>query len=261
MIKNLKIHLAWLTIVLLITGTTVVASNEWVVTKYEGSIFFEGKELGNHPNMPFLQKDGLTYIPVRAIENASIGFTRYDSANKSIYIDMFNFVDGVGGSSNLYAESEDTLFHLRINSSKERYSVGEPLAIWSVLSNRSDKQAKIHHGSPLLHYYVKDAKGSMFGETRASALRTSTVAAHFQEARPLSRFTAYQYNRGSSPRYDLEGGEEIFKKEITRPLHLPAGTYTIGVVADYRIPSDYPTKSFIDLPEHRLESSIQITIE
>ncbi|MBD8498001.1 hypothetical protein [Paenibacillus arenosi] len=259
--KNFKIHLVWFTIVLFITGTTVVASNEWVLTKYEGSIFFEGKELGNHPNMPFLQKDGLTYIPIRSIENASIGFTRYDSANKNIYIDMFNSIDGVGGSSNLYAESENALFHLRINSSKKRYNVGEQLAIWSVLSNKSGEQAKLHHGSPLLHYYVQDAKGSIFGETRALALRTSDITPHFQEVRSWSRFVAYQYNRGSSPRYDLEGGEEIFKKEITRPLHLPAGTYTIGVVAEYRMASDDPTKSIMDLPGHRLESSIQITIE
>ncbi|WP_028594661.1 hypothetical protein [Paenibacillus assamensis] len=259
--KNLKVHLVWLVIVLFITGTTVVASNEWVLTKYEGNIFFEGNELGNHPNLPFLQKDGLTYIPIRSLENADIGFTRYDKASKSIYIDMYHSIDEVGGASNLYADNENSLFHLRINSSKGRYNVGEPLAIWSVLSNKSGKQAKLHHGSPLLHYYVTDAKGAIFGETRALALRTSDIAPQFQEARSWSRFVAYQYNRGSSPRYDLEGGEEIFKKEIIRPLHLPAGTYTIGVVADYRMASNDPTKSIIDLPVQRLESSIQITIE
>ncbi|MDK8183592.1 hypothetical protein [Paenibacillus sp. UMB4589-SE434] len=254
-------RIALLAFVLLLTGTTVNASNAWQLKLYSGKVFWMGKELEQNPSMPFLQKEEVTYIPVRSLEKSGIGFTRYDAKTKNIYIDPYDTFKPTSVSK-AYAQKEDDFFKLRINSSKTNYKGGENLDIWSSLDVKSTASITIKHGNPLVSYFLIDEDGLFVSETRAASLHTSTLHFDDQMISVWRGMLAHHYIGDKYGYFDKPNGEQLFHQEVARPLRLPAGDYTIGAFAEYSVSNEIQKHiENNEVKRKRLEATIKIKIE
>lgn len=244
-------RISLLVVLLFVSGSTVSASNDYVMKRFAGDVYYGGQKLTSE-SMPVLQHNGAAYIPVRAFEYVE-GFVGYDAKTKSIYLDSF-YPKQYGATSQIYDKSENELFQLRINSGSTSYKVGDPLNIWTTLNVKSNHTIQLRHSS-LIQYRITDADGHEVGNPTAARWYESVLQPDDEILESWSDLLIYQYNVW---KHNII--EEQDHKKVPRLLRLPAGTYTISAIVEYQVADEnqeYEDSSIME----KLAAKIQITIE
>lgn len=223
----------------------------------QAEFYYQGQQVTNQ-EWPALQHNGLTYIPIRLLESANVGIVGYDAKTKIINLDPwvpFTSQD----SSVIYDNNDNDVLEIRINSSSDTYKAGEPLNIWATLRVKGEQDIQIRYGGSLISYYLMDQEGSHFTAPEGSRLNESLLRPDDEMLAQWSDNLVYTYNVWANQIEEVEY-PMIAAANTPRILRLPAGTYTIGVAAEYQIANEdqtFPPPSDME----KLEAKIQITIE
>ncbi len=138
-------------------------------------------------------------------------------------------------------------------SEKAVYAEGEPIRIWSRLSNENDHPVTVIHSGPFVGYDIKDEEGFEHNQIYAFYAMPVTLNPGDESSSSLSSsyFAMYNANKNGM-------NAEIIKylNETARPSMLSKGTYTITAVANYS-----RTQNDIVGSKVLLKTSITITVK
>lgn len=246
-----------LVVILLTIGSTVSASDDYVMKRSKSEFYYQGNQLTSQ-NWPVVQHQGMTYIPIRVLEFASVGLVGYDAKTKRINLDPW-IPSTPQEISSIYDKKEDDVFEIRINSGSKIYKAGEPLNIWATLRVNSEKNVKVRYESVFVRYYLMNSDGYRFSMPSSMMMNEAVLKPDDELLHKWSDYPVYAYNMWLNK---LEESENPMEAAANTPriLRLPAGTYTIGAYTEYQIANDdhtYPSPEDME----KLEATIEITIE
>lgn len=246
--KKVKALLVAAAVLLLMSATAHAAGQAIKAALFKSSIYVNNqlKEWGE--DTPLLNYNNRVYVPLRAFATILGDAVGYDAKSKTVYVDQPN---SWPVQSKLHSATEEEGLEIKILSEKAVYAYGEPIRIWARLSNASNQEITLYHGSPLVGFNIKDKDGFESNQWYALDLHTSKFKPGDEYSSILSPRQFLAYNSYKQGIYDFDR----YSDKTARPAALPKGEYTIEAVADYSL-----SKEINDDTKRKLKASIQITV-
>lgn len=238
-----------------VVGLLVCAAPIHAATEYVRANFFAGNVVVNNQivaaDNELLSYQGSVYAPVRAIAEAMKGYVSYDSTDKTVYIER---PTQKAAKSTLHSKKEEGPVTLHLFSEKSEYVSGEPIHIWSRLSNTSDTAVELHHSSALLLYSITDQDGFTYEPLQPFDLVVSEFQPDEEYASTLDPIEFVAYNTFKQRERDPNLDIQAYLKRAVRPATLPPGEYTLTLKSSFRVGTD-PEDRF-----RKVQTSIQLTV-
>lgn len=211
----------------LLTTTVLAASDQITISLFKGKIVFNNKIVNLKQDV--FNINGKVYVPIRAFAESMKGHVSYDKNNQTIYVDQSSPSDK---KSTVNEKVKDDTFTLSAFATKATYTYGEPIELWSRISNHTEHTVNILHGASLLEYYITDEDGFTSDMIYDYNLDSSIFASgdEFNSSLNHNNFLVYNLNKNGILEKDQL---QSYINETARPYNLPKGAYTITVKAQY----------------------------
>lgn len=179
-------------------ATCIVVLSMLTAASPLGSYLFKGTLVLNNNVVVLKQSlykiNGTIYVPLRAFTEQLKGNIAYDKQTETVYIEQQLLSNK---KSTINKKSENESFTLHSFSTKDTYKYGEPIEIWSRLTNHSNETIDIEHGEALIDFIITDEQGFTSTLTHGLALSSSSFQAGDEWLTYLkpAHFIAYNFNR------------------------------------------------------------------
>ncbi len=168
--------------------------------------------------------NGHVYVPVRFVSESMSAVISYDDTTETVDIQYMEPHETFSEQASLTVQDD---FTLTIHSASSVYKSGELIRIWSTFAYGGDDDIVLGaQSTPFLGFYLIDEEGNYYEAPRFSMGFDRTMSKGSSFISNLNKNTIISYNEQFNSDPDLHPDMNQF---------LPSGTYTIGVIADYKL--------------------------
>jgi len=246
--KFKKILIIAFAVALFVCSASLIAASDTV-----RSYLFKGKLVINNQVVDLKQEvyniNGSVYVPIRSFAESMRGHVGYDKNDQTIYVEHSN---STNKKSTVNDKKTDDMFTLHAFSSQSEYIYGDPIEVWTRISNDTENAVNISHGPSLIKYSITDEDGLTSSILDGMALEYSTFQSGDELNKSLGHYDLLVYNLDKIG-IDNKDDVQAYLKNAERPSMLPRGEYTITVKAEYTIEGEVEKRT--------LEVSIPISIK
>ncbi|WP_438447647.1 stalk domain-containing protein [Gorillibacterium sp. sgz5001074] len=244
-------------LLLLLSGQAHAAYKAVEATVLEATLYVNKKmvqmydydrDWSTKKELPVLMYQDRTYVPLRKLAEKMGAVVGYDPETQEVRIDQPSYLP-VKSAASRSDVNED--FKLTLYTAKLEYAIGEPIQIWSRVSNETEQEKKVFHSFSMVYYSITDENGLLSPPMELFSLETSAFQPGDEYRTQLLPEDLYQYNLNRL-------GPGAMKKldQSPQPAQLPKGKYTVTAMAGYSTDNRN-----LDGTQHKLSASIDITVK